>query len=752
MGKTDSGLFFVETVHALENSPKGKLSYDNGWDMEPYAVTKLIANVQEKEIDGPNRAIVERCVRVHNFKERLSLSPKTSQDFKSSGKGRHSLPGNASKSLKEPTPVSSLLLRSFSSLKVVDDKSRLNRRHIAGATRSALVVASHEPRIEVQVVPDVRTQEGSAEGSRHIQQAYRAIRDSARSQLLTPPSPVRRRKKSVDGSPNLKPSPTLSSSTQTQTHSSTTTDATATPTRNPRLGKPKKFGICDLNQDEEKLEEDLLLESKISPFDFIADCFNRFEEASERKGKEAVAEKVRQFREAEKESQKVADKKLYETSEANRKIQETILQSWAQKERSNLESVQQQQKIRLKEQQQQFQEQKAKLAAAEQSRANRHAAEEAVKQQQILKQQQETEAAQKKKEQDAILENNRRQQEQYARDEQEARNTAAAAAEQKKLDQQQRTQIVPELEGLILKDDLTKYARTTELLKKYDDPTAHINGKDATTKAFYVGAVKSINTPLNALADTQANDIMVKVQHFSKLLTGEQVSGGGSMSTLFSCKAIPNGDTFVIKTLAFRFVKKSEADVTRGKSTVQPLAAVGVYLCKQFPAWAALVQANMYKLCPFLVPFSYPQGNLSIQEYAKKLGHDLSGAENAIQQTFLERIKGYCTLYALMVLQFNGDGAFDIGDATEFFSLGGAWQIISRTMKLEPQIDVTATVIHTILEILDDRLYLVYKAQFGKLMRLLILTYLPRIKNITPPARSGSLSRLQIYLEKKFSL
>lgn len=96
-----------------------------------------------------------------------------------------------------------------------------------------------------------------------------------------------------------------------------------------------------------------------------------------------------------------------------------------------------------------------------------------------------------------------------------------------------------------------------------------------------------------------------------------------------------------MKTFAFRFVKKSEADVTRGKSTVQPLATVGVLLCKKFPQWASLVQANLYKLCPFLVPFSYPQGDKSIQEYAKELGHDLSGTETAIQQTFLDRLKGY---------------------------------------------------------------------------------------------------------------
>ncbi|ODN06360.1 Nucleoporin GLE1 [Orchesella cincta] len=741
MSKTDSGIFFVETVHALENSPKGRLSYENGWDTQPYAVTKLIATVQESEIDGPNRAIVERCVRVHNFKERLSLSPKTSPDNKSC-KGRHSLPLNDTKSLKESTAVSPLLLSSFSSLRVAD-KARQGRRPPITAVRNTAISALQEPRIQVQVVPDIRTQE--VVGHRNLQEAYQ---DCTRRRLLTPPSPIRRRKKSVDGSPNLKPSPTLSSSTQTQTHSSTTTDATATPTWNPRCGKPKKFGISDLNQDEDKLEEDLFFESKISPFDFITECQNRFEKGSERKAKEALSEKVRQFKEAERQSEKLAEQKLRESFEANQRVEEVIRESWAQKDRKDLEFIQQQQKNRLKEQQQQLQERKAKLVQADQARANRQAAEEAVRQQQILKQQQENEAEQKRKEQDAILENNRRQQEQKAREEQAAQN----AAEQKRVDQQQRTQIVPELEGLILKDDLTKYARTTELLKRYEEPTAHINGKEPATKAFYVGAAKSINTPLNALADTHADDILMKVQHFSKLLSGEQVSGGGSMSTLFSSKATPNGELFVMKTLAFRFVKKSEADVTRGKSTVQPLAAVGTYLCKQFPAWADLVQANMYKLCPFLVPFSYPQGNKPIQEYAKELGHDLSGAETAIQQTFLERIKGYCTLYALMVLKFHGDGPFDVGDATEFFSLGGAWQILSRTMKLEPQVDVTATVIHTILEILDDKLSVVYRTQFNKLMRLLILNYLPKIKNITPPAKSGSLSRLQIYLEKKFSL
>lgn len=95
-----------------------------------------------------------------------------------------------------------------------------------------------------------------------------------------------------------------------------------------------------------------------------------------------------------------------------------------------------------------------------------------------------------------------------------------------------------------------------------------------------------------------------------------------------------------MKTSAFRFVKKSEADVTRGKTTVQPLATVGVHLCKLYPDWASLVQANLYKLCPFLVPFNVPQGGKSIQEYAKGFGHDLSGPETAIQQTFLERLKG----------------------------------------------------------------------------------------------------------------
>ncbi len=105
--------------------------------------------------------------------------------------------------------------------------------------------------------------------------------NSYRRRLLTPPTRIIHRKKSFDGSPIFKPSPSFSSSTQTQTHSSATSDATTvTPTRKPVSNrKTNKFGIKDegICEEEEKVEEDLLLESRVSPYAYIESRMVKFQ-------------------------------------------------------------------------------------------------------------------------------------------------------------------------------------------------------------------------------------------------------------------------------------------------------------------------------------------------------------------------------------------------------------------------------------------------------------------------------------------
>jgi hypothetical protein len=105
--------------------------------------------------------------------------------------------------------------------------------------------------------------------------------------------------------------------------------------------------------------------------------------------------------------------------------------------------------------------------------------------------------------------------------------------------------------------------------------------------------------------------------------------------------ALPNGMVFVVRLLAFRFVKKAETEILSEKKGFIPLATIAFSICKKCPEWGSLVQAYFYKLCPFLVPFSFPREQLSLQEYCSSLGYELKGSDSTVLTEMVARVKGY---------------------------------------------------------------------------------------------------------------
>lgn len=103
---------------------------------------------------------------------------------------------------------------------------------------------------------------------------------------------------------------------------------------------------------------------------------------------------------------------------------------------------------------------------------------------------------------------------------------------------------------------------------------------------------------------------------------------------------LPNGKAFVLRLLAFRFVKKAESEILSEKKGFEPLAFIALSISKRFPDWGSLVQAYFYKLCPFLVPFSFPKGEQSLQDYCNSLGYNLQGDDSTLVTEMLNRIKG----------------------------------------------------------------------------------------------------------------
>lgn len=76
-----------------------------------------------------------------------------------------------------------------------------------------------------------------------------------------------------------------------------------------------------------------------------------------------------------------------------------------------------------------------------------------------------------------------------------------------------------------------------------------------------------------------------------------------------------------------------------------------------------------------------------------------------------------------------------------------AWTWLTRTLNIEPELDITTTMIYDCLQVTGNKLCQVYKKQFLKLLHILVKEMLPKLKNVSSDAGHGSLTRLQLLLE-----
>lgn len=92
------------------------------------------------------------------------------------------------------------------------------------------------------------------------------------------------------------------------------------------------------------------------------------------------------------------------------------------------------------------------------------------------------------------------------------------------------------LQGFILKEDCDKYLQCSNLILSYEQATKDISAgsENPTIKKFYSAASKCINTPLNAVANTDPGQISAKITHFMDMIDGKPVYASSTMTTPFS--------------------------------------------------------------------------------------------------------------------------------------------------------------------------------------------------------------------------
>lgn len=122
-------------------------------------------------------------------------------------------------------------------------------------------------------------------------------------------------------------------------------------------------------------------------------------------------------------------------------------------------------------------------------------------------------------------------------------------------------------------------------------------------------------------------------------------------------------------------------------------------------------------------------------------GYKYDEGEIEKQDKFLKRMSGIMRLYFSIIISSPPRGQHP-------HCVNHAWIWLTRVVNLNPEPDITATMIYDFFQVTGGLIMKEYHRQFIKVLILIVKEFLPALKNVSTPAGSGALSRLQLLLEK----
>ncbi|XP_003444504.1 mRNA export factor GLE1 isoform X1 [Oreochromis niloticus] len=268
------------------------------------------------------------------------------------------------------------------------------------------------------------------------------------------------------------------------------------------------------------------------------------------------------------------------------------------------------------------------------------------------------------------------------------------------------------------------------------------SAKDGQTKKLKLELQKAATIPVSQIASNSGSQLREIFDKIDKLLSGRPVvSGGKSVST----SQHPQGLEFASYKLAEKFVKQGEEEVASHHEAAFPIAVVASGVWELHPQVGELILAHLHKKCPYAIPHYPPmKEGTPVDEYQRILGYrvDDSGVEG--QDSFLKRMSGMIRLYAA-IIQLKWPYSSKQGPVPH--GLNHGWRWLAQMLNMEPLADVTATLLFDFLEVCGNALMNQYRSQFWKLILLLKEEYFPRIEAVTSSGQMGSVIRLKQFLE-----
>ena len=216
-------------------------------------------------------------------------------------------------------------------------------------------------------------------------------------------------------------------------------------------------------------------------------------------------------------------------------------------------------------------------------------------------------------------------------------------------------------------------------------------------KKFRFACQRGVNTPVNAINAVSAAHLKDKLDKLRCLLNGQPVEVG---DVPLSTSAHPLGIPFCKNLLARKMVGQG-ADVVSSKPEYAfSMGFSVVVLWQEFPDFGDLFLAHLYEACPYLVPRRVNLEDYPSQEEGYRAQGYKYGADGTIEEQpkFVKRMSGLARLYAAICTSTLPSACLD-ASAPHPHGLGHLWSWLASQLNLRPVNDVTATLVHDVLEV-----------------------------------------------------
>ncbi|XP_004086506.1 nucleoporin GLE1 [Oryzias latipes] len=268
------------------------------------------------------------------------------------------------------------------------------------------------------------------------------------------------------------------------------------------------------------------------------------------------------------------------------------------------------------------------------------------------------------------------------------------------------------------------------------------SSKDSQTNKLKLELQKAATIPVSQISSISGRQLREIFNKINGLLSGRSVVSGGRT---ISSSQHPLALNFISYKLAEKFVKQGEEEVASHHEAAFPIAVVASGIWELHPHVGDLILAHLHKKCPYAVPHYPPmKDGTPVEEYQRILGYrvDANGVEG--QDSFLKRMSGMIRLYAA-IIQLRWPFGSKQGSVPH--GLDHGWRWLAQMLNMEPLVDVTATLLFDFLEVCGHALMTQYQSQFWKVLLLLKDEYFPRIEAVTSTGERGSMIRLKQFLE-----